>query len=136
MATNFGKDVSCTDSMRTGRYATGVRLVAESYYRRLTTPRGTLRGGEDEANFGLDLNNYVGQTNSRAAKAALPGQIAAELGKDERTLSVDPEIEETIEAGLVTWTITIRALTTVGPFTLQIGVGSVSASLLGIREEA
>lgn len=136
MATEFGKDVSCTDSLRAGRYVSGVRLVAESYYRRLTTPRGTLRGGEDEAHFGLDLTEYIGRTNAKADRAALPGLIANELGKDERTLSVDVDIVETIAGGLVTWQVTIRAETTVGPFTLQIGVSSVSASLLGITEAA
>jgi len=136
MATEFGRDVSCTDSLRTGRFATGVRLVGESYYRRLTTPRGTLRGGEAEANFGLDLTEYIGRTNSKADRAALPGLIANELGKDERTLSVAVDIVETISAGLVTWAITIEAETTAGPFTLQIGVSEVSASLLGITEDA
>ena len=29
MATSFGKDTSCTDCLKTGRYVTGLRLVAE-----------------------------------------------------------------------------------------------------------
>lgn len=136
MATSFGKDTSCADSLKTGRFVTGLRLVAEACYRRLTTPRGTLRGGEAEQNYGLDLSQFVGSTNARAVEASLPGRIQNELLKDERVESVIVDILTTTAGSLVTFTITIAVQTAEGPFTLQVGIGSVTVSLLGISEGA
>ncbi len=69
---DFGREISCTDSLKTGRFSTGARLVAEAAYRRLTTPRGTLRGGEEEANYGIDLTEMCGATNVKLLQASLP----------------------------------------------------------------
>ncbi len=134
--TNFGKDMSCTTGLRTSRYVRGVSLVGESYFRRLSTPRGTLRGGEAEQNFGLDLTTKIGTTASPAALAALPGEIASELMKDERSLSIDADIVEsrTTDGVGKKWVVTVRAQTTEGPFSLQVGVSDVSAEFLGIAE--
>lgn len=133
--TNFGKETSCTTGLRTGRYVRGVSLVAESYFRRLSTPRGMLRGGEDEQNFGLDLTAKIGTVANASERAALPGQIAGELMKDERSLSIDADVAETtLTGGGKRWVVTVRAQTTEGPFTLQLGVTNVSAEFLGIAE--
>lgn len=134
--TTFGRDTSCANSLRSGRFVTGVRLVAESYYRRLTTPRGLLRGGEEEANYGLDLTALVGQPVSASEAAALPGRVEAELLKDERTLSVTVSIlpEKTDDGVGVRWLVTVDADTTEGPFTMQMGVTDVTAELIGIQE--
>jgi hypothetical protein len=88
----------CTDQIRSGRYASGWRVVAQAYYRRLTTPRGTLRGGEEEDAYGFDVCGYVGAVGTAVAVRALPAQVAAELAKDDRgtgascqaTLTTDP----------------------------------------------
>jgi hypothetical protein len=135
-ATNFGRDISCTDGLRTGRYARGVTLVGESYYRRLTTPRGALRGGEEEENFGLDLVAKIGSLANASTRAALPGQISSELMKDERSLTIDAAVVESTTPDGVgpKWIVTVFAETTEGPFTLQIGISDVSAELLGIEE--
>ena len=132
MTTNFGRDVSCTDSMRSGRYATGVRLVAEACYRRLTTPRGMLYGGEEEQNYGLDITSLVGTSSAKADAASLPGRIEAELRKDERIDTVKVTIDEIATAGEISWVVTIDVVTAEGPFALQIGVSEVTAQLLGI----
>jgi len=70
--TEFGRDISCTTSLRTGRYSTGLRLVAEAAFRRLSTRRGTLQGGVDEENYGLDLSSLIGSTATEADAAGLP----------------------------------------------------------------
>lgn len=133
MAVDYGRDVSCTDSMKTGRFATGVRLVAEAAYRRLITPRGMLRGGEEEANYGLDLTELCGTTNPTATAASLGGRIRAELLKDERIESVDVDVlTTTTAASEVSFTITIAAVTGAGPFTLQVLASTVTVELLGI----
>jgi hypothetical protein len=140
MATSvdFGKDVSCASELKSGRYVTGARLIGESYFRRLTTPRGMLRGGEAEADFGLDLLGLIGSVQTSADIASLPGRISNELMKDERSLSIDVEIIEgkTADGVGVKLDITIKAVTSAGPFELQIAASAVSAELLGIRSEA
>ena len=134
MATSsFGKDISCLDSLKSGRYATGVRLVAEACYRRLITPRGALRGGEEEGNYGLDLTTLVGKSNPRAVEVALPGRIRSELTKDERVESVDVEVVTVTDGPETTFTITISVLTAEGPFTLQVAASEATVQLLGIE---
>lgn len=131
--TDFGKDVSCTTGLRTGRYATGARLVGEAAFRRLSTPRGTLRGGDDEANYGLDLAEAIGSATTAATAAALPGQIEAELLKDERITSVDAQVTVTSNGPAQSWQVSISADTDVGPFTLVLAVSGVTVSLLGLQ---
>jgi hypothetical protein len=111
----------------------GVRLVAEAIYRRITTPRGMLTGGEDEANYGIDLADLIGSVSTPAAVAALPGQIQSEIMKDERVESVDVNVTSASTGPSVTWNITIDAETAVGPFSLVLSVNDVTAELLGLE---
>ncbi len=134
MTTDLGRDISCTTELRTGRFATGARVVAEAAYRRLTTPRGMLRGGEEEANYGLDLTELCGNTNPKAAAAALPGRIRSELTKDER---IDPstivvDVLVVVEGPATSFTITIEAQAAAGPFTLKVLASAVTVELLGL----
>ena len=132
MTPDFGKDLSCTTSIMTARYSTGPRLVAEALFRRFTTPRGMLQGGEDEQNFGLDLAALVGSVSTPSAVAALPGQIEAEALKDERVESVTVSVTSTTVGPATSWNITIKAQTGAGPFSLVLGVSGVTVALLGI----
>ncbi len=133
MATDFGKDTSCTTSLRPGRYATGPRLVAEACFRRLTTPRGMLRGGDDEANYGLDLTELIGSASTQLDAAALGARIKAELLKDERVLSVTVDVVALTEGPATSFDITVNGQTDAGPFDLNVGIDDVSVSLLGIE---
>jgi phage baseplate assembly protein W len=133
MSTYFGYDVSCTRRLRTGRFVSGVELVAEAYYRRLTTTRGTLIGGEDEQNYGLNLMALVGKPATPSFAASLAGKIENELMKDPRTESVKATVVSVSEGPAVTYTISIEAKTTLGPFTLVLAVSAVSAEILGIQ---
>lgn len=130
--TDFGRDTSCTASggLRTGRSSSGARLVAEALERRLSTTRGTLRGGEREANYGINLAEEIGGSTS---PEALKAKISAEAVKDERIERVDVLIVRTTEGPAVTYTITITGYTAAGPFTLRLSVSEVSAELLGIE---
>jgi hypothetical protein len=130
--TDFGRDISCTDSLRTGRFSTGVRLVAEAVYRRLITPRGMLRGGEEDADYGLDLTDLIGSTNAESEAASLPDRIRAELLKDERIESVAVTLVNVRSGPGVTLLVTVEAVTGLGPFTLQLRASEVSVELLGI----
>ncbi len=135
--TDFGRDISCTTSLRTGRYSTGMRLVAEACYRRLTTPRGMLRGGEEEANYGIDLQDLVGSSVEPATDAdRLAGQIKAEVQKDERVDDCTVTVTATSAGPSVSYEITIDAVTGEGPFTLVLAASAVTVEILEIKEDA
>lgn len=131
----FGRDMSCTDAIRTTRLVSGTRLVAEACYRRLITPRGSLIGGEAEASYGLDLTSLVGTTDVDALAASLPGRIAIELQKDDRVGDVSTNVVVTKNGPAATFGVTIRVTTTEAEsFTLTLAVTEVSVALLGISE--
>lgn len=135
---DYGRELSCTDQISTVRYVTGARLVAEAAYRRLTTPRGLLRGGEDEADYGLDLLELVGSVRSDADAASLPGRIRNELAKDDRiatgTLDVVVDVSEDGAKGK-RFSVRIEAQTGAGPFTLTLAVNDVSVEIVGLEAE-
>lgn len=133
--TSFGRDISCTTSLRHGGFASGARLVAQACYRRLTTPRGMLRGGEEEQSYGIDISELVGSSTSAAAVASLQGRVRAELEKDERIESVTVSVVPTTRGPATTYTITVAAFTSEGPFTLSLAASDVTVELLGIQAE-
>jgi hypothetical protein len=92
-----------------------------------------LRGGEEEANYGLDLSELVGKLSPTAVAASLPARIRAELSKDERVDSVDVDVAIAIEGPAASFNIAIRVVTGEGPFTLQLLVSAVDVALLGIE---
>lgn len=136
MATTFGKDISCGASLKSGRFVSGVRLVAEAAYRRLTTPRGTLRGGEEEANYGFDLTEVIGAVTTRGAIAALSGRIRNELLKDERIDDVKVTIVDRTFGVAFEYEILVAGTTSEGPFALQLSATDVTVELIGITTEA
>lgn len=88
MSTGYGSDIWTMGAVCQGRYARGRQLLLQACYNRLSTPRGTVRGGEEEAVYGLDLSEYVGAMEPRIAAAAFPSLISGELCKDDRVRSV------------------------------------------------
>jgi hypothetical protein len=134
--TDYGRDISCTDVIRTGRYVTGSKLVAEAAYRRLTTPRGMLRGGELEADYGIDLTELIGSAATKSDAAALSGRIQSELSKDERIAAVSVDVVASTSGPSTSFTITISASTSDGPFTLVLGASAVTVEILGIKADS
>lgn len=134
MSTDFGADVSCLDGMRTGRIVTGRRLVAEAIYRRLTTPRGMLRGGIDEDDYGLDVLSLIGEVGSDSLLATWPGRIKNEVLKDERIVDAVVSVVDKTARGAPgrAYEITIEASTDEGPFSLTLGVSETSVEVLGV----
>jgi hypothetical protein len=134
MATGYGRAMWCTDQIRSGRHASGWRVVAQAYYRRLTTPRGTLRGGEEESAYGFDVCGYVGAVGEAIALRALPAQVAAELAKDDRGTGVSCEAAIATDAdGLTSIVLTITATLAdeSDDFTLTLAVTSTTVTILG-----
>lgn len=134
MTTNFGKDTFCLDALQPGRMARGPMLVAQNQYHRLITPRGMLRGGPDEENYGINLAELVGQADTQAKRNALPGQIRAELMKEERVTDVQVSMStETAPNGLVSYFFTVNGQTAEGPFQFVVKASDVTVELLGIQ---
>jgi hypothetical protein len=129
--TDFGYDTSCTDELRTGRFASGKRLVAEAIYRRLITRKGELL---DSLDYGFMLEEYLGAVTSAAEIAALPDLIRQQILRDDRLLSADVVVEETSLGPERRWDVTIGAYTAEGPFELVIAVGDVTTALVGFKE--
>lgn len=133
---DFGTDTSCLTGLRTGRFASGPRLVAESLFRRFRTTQGTLRGGEAEQNFGFNLADLIGSVQTPSDQAALPGRVEAEALKDERVDTVTVTMLQAQVGPGLSWTIGIEGDTAEGPFSLVLAVSAVTVEVLGILPES
>lgn len=136
MATGFGADTFCFDQIFTGRLASGVELVAQAIYRRLTTARGTLRDGDDGQIYGTDVSEFVGIVGPDNAVDALPDVVVAEILKDDRVERADVRASVVRDsAGLATVTIEIDGVCRDSgeSFNLTLGVGAVTTALLGLE---
>jgi hypothetical protein len=89
MSEGYGRDIWCMGSLSPGRVASESTLVAQALYRRLITPRGMLRGGDEEQDYGFDVAQFVGHVDNDVAAAALPALVRAECLKDDRVSRVD-----------------------------------------------
>jgi hypothetical protein len=131
MAVGFGTDIWCLDSLQPGRFARGNVLLAQAVYRRWTTPRGTLRGGPEEANYGIDVAGYVGAVGPATAVAALPGIMRAEALKDDRV--ADVEVAAAWDQATETLTLSAVIVPADGraSFPLTLAVDAVGVELIG-----
>jgi hypothetical protein len=123
------------DGIRTGKVVRGRTALAQAIYRRLSTPRGTLRGGDEESASGLDLAGLGGRVSVGTPISALPGMNAAELSKEDRIISSLARVSQDASSnGLVSFTIEIDVTPEdeSGDFTLTIAVSAVSAKFLGV----
>lgn len=128
----LGVDTYCVDSLRTGRLASELELVAQNAYHRLITPRGMLRGGDEEEDYGLDLASKIGSATPDADAAALPGQIRSELLKDRRIVDVTATVQVERAGPKTSYTIKVHGQTGAGPFDLVLAVSGVTTTLLKI----
>lgn len=134
MALGYGGGMWCTDQLRSGRRATHRQVVAHALYRRLITPRGTLRGGELASAYGFDVAGYVGAVGIDLALRSLPTQVQAELLKDDRVSSVSVQATRSIDsAGLVYITLQVSAQLAdeSGDFTFTLVVTDLTVTILG-----
>jgi hypothetical protein len=110
-------------------------VVAQALYRRLITPRGKLRGGDEESAYGLDLSGYVGAVTFETALGALPGLIRGELMKDDRVSDVAAVITSAKQSdGMVDLTIVVNVVLSDSgeTFALTLGVTEFQTTLLQV----
>lgn len=132
-AAMYGTDTMCIDSLRTGRFARGLAVLAQRDYHRLCTPQGTLRGGPNEKNFGLDLAGMCGAAITTALEASIPQRVKNELLKDPQNKAVDVHVRRSdLGGGDVQWTVTVDVDAAVGSFSLVLGVSGVTVELLDL----
>lgn len=134
---SYGTDLYMFDRLVTGRMATGVTLLAQAIYRRLTTPRGTLDDGDEGVVYGLDLAEFLGRQATPDAIANTGPALEAEILKDDRIASVTAVASAVTGAdGLTTTTVEITAIpydeTAAAPFAMTLAVSDVTVSLLGV----
>lgn len=136
MADGYGTDVYCYDRLLTGRLVTGPEVVAQAIYRRLTTARGTLRGGDDESIYGFDLLDFVGRIGTQQSIDALPAAVEAECLKDDRVAAADVSVTATTApSGLITLELEIEITTAPqgDAFDLTLAVSDVAVSVVGFQ---
>lgn len=134
MAQGYGIDTWCFDALQPGRLVSGRLLLAQAIYRRITTPRGTLRGGEEERVYGLDLSGYVGAVGVERSAAIFPTIIRAELMKDDRISSVRVTAAVSSDATgavYVSTTVDVEPVGELESFSLTLAISEVTTAVLG-----
>jgi hypothetical protein len=134
---SYGTDTFCDSQVRTGRLVSGVTLLAQACFRRLTTPRGTLDDGDEGVVYGFDVAEYIGRDSSPEAIDGIAPAVEAELLKDDRISRV------VMKATAVTDTAGLTSVLLEGnvypydeqaaaPFKFTIAIEDVTVSLLGV----
>ena len=136
MAEGYGIDIWCYDAVQPGRLARGRQVVVQALYRRLITPRGTLRGGPEEENYGIDLAEYCGAIGYANAVAAIPAVVRGELSKDDRVAEVSctaSRLDSTDGTVSIVLTVTVRLDDEADTFDFTLAVSDVTVTLLGVN---
>ena len=122
--------MSALDKLNTGRRVGGVRVLAESIFRRFDTARGTVAHAPT---FGYDLSGYLGAVGGAIAVAALPGIVEAEALKDDRVQAAVCSASVVRDGGSDTVTLTLRVvpLDEADSFELTFAVTDASVRLVG-----
>lgn len=122
--TDFGTDIATPGLLDIDPYfieVSGVDALGQALGRRLVTPRGSLEG--DPA-YGYDLRTHLNDDSPDVG--TIGAEVAAELLKDERVARA--RASATFDGS--TLTVSVDALTALGPFRLTLDVSAVSTSLL------
>jgi hypothetical protein len=131
MSEGYGQDTWCMGSLSPGRVATGATVVAQALYRRLITPRGMLRGGDEEQDYGFDVAQFIGHVDNDTAAAALPAMVRAECLKDDRVSRVDVVADVARSSnGLTEITLTLDVLLSDGRTSFSLTLSATDAGLV------
>jgi hypothetical protein len=125
MIPNFGTDLSCTSDLDPQMVLTsGLNLLSQAIYRRLTTPRGCVI---DDPNYGFDLQLLLNDEHTPADVGPMTQQIQSECLKDERVLQCTAQLVLATSGVL---TITLLLTSALGPFKLVLAVSAVTVAIL------
>lgn len=128
MATDFGTDLSALHDLDPmGRLVTGLDLVVQRLWHRLTTPRGGLFYAP---NYGFDVGAALNAKMGTSARFAMQSAVARECEKDEAVLSATCSVSLDLKTEILT--VRIGITTADGPFRFVVGITSVGAELLTV----
>jgi phage baseplate assembly protein W len=102
----------------------GMENLAEALARRLQTPRGGLFYDPE---YGLDVRDWLNETDSEEARFELATLASAECEGDPRVLSADVDVLVLGEDGI---TIAISGQSLEGPFSLILEANKVTVEVL------
>jgi hypothetical protein len=94
-----------------------------------------LRGGDAESTYGFDVAGYVGAVGYDTAVAALPGQVRAELLKDDRVADVAVSAARVTDAAgssAITISAHVVLVDSGESFDLTVSATDVTLTLLGV----
>lgn len=129
---DWGTDIDWLDDLNpTGRLVSGIELLRQAVFHRLSTPRGACLDAPDD---GLDLAEYLHKGVTPAELAGLPGEIRSELLKDPRFLDADVTLTAT---GANAYHVKILVTPSLGPeFDLVLSVEDAAVKLLSATQGA
>lgn len=82
MATDWGTDLDWDNDLTdTAAMCSGIRLLSQAVYHRITTRQGTLLDAPDD---GIDVRDFLSSGMTETEKAQIPELIRQEIRKDER----------------------------------------------------
>lgn len=133
VADPFGRDLSCTNAMQRGRMVSGVRLIAEAIFRRITTPRGELLYNP---NYGDDVRELIQMDfdSENAARSFIQSRVEAQCDFEDRVTNVRVEVSFAQIDDERTAIIDIYCDSEIGPFDLSVSATELDVSLLKVPE--
>ncbi len=125
---DLGYDLDCTDDLTLEmREVSGPVALAQNVHRRLSTPRGMVIDAPD---YGKDLREYLHRGLTATERAAIPGEVRAEVLKEERISSATVRVvafsHEEME-------LEIFCESAEGPFSLTLNVTAAAVTLGEVR---
>lgn len=109
----LGYDIKCREDIdRAGRSSSGVELVLDGIYRRLTTDQLPLIGSDDDfVDFGDDVQRWLGAATSEEELIARAATLGSVVERDERIEAADVTVESGAAnaAGLISFALAIEA---------------------------
>ena len=118
----YGSDLQCSDDLTydmAERDGLDPRLVAESFYRALITPRGSV---VDSPAYGIDLRGELSKGQTQVAIDRLRSRIESQAEDDDRIESVNVSIVPEPDGQVLSITIGGQLADSAGPFSLILGL--------------
>ena len=126
---DYGSDISCTDDtdeLFSDLAGDNPRVVAESVWRSITSPRGSIPGAPND---GWDIQSLLRTAATASEQRTWPRLVMAEITKDDRVATASVKFKQ---ENWDTWSVTIEGTTVEeGTFLL---VGTLTADSAVLKE--
>lgn len=124
MTVDYGSDLGTfPDLDPMGGMVSGTRAVAESAARKLMQRRGS---NEDEPTVGIDILDWLNETQSPFAALRLQAEAREAIESDERVERANVTVEFNVAAQRIR--LKVRGECAAGPFAFVLGISDVGAT--------